>query len=512
MLSACGGGGGSDPNPPVQVTPPITTATLPVTLSAAAADVTIAEGESSDFGFTATYSGTSTQPIVADVTVGSDRYQLVGTPTASGSSFNVALRTAALAPGGKNSTSVTFRLCTSANCTTVYPGSTQTFTVNLDVQMKDWSTLQRDAGHTGYVAVNYNSSKFAEAWNVPTALSVKGVAARRGGIFYNTSLPNGRLVTRAINPATGAQLWETDLGAGSYFSPPSTANGRVISMGMDISSGAVPMSILRASDGGVQGALSYASQFSNGGSPTPFGDDLYFQAGYYGNEVYGANAAAGTQSWRTDATQAVRGYVQEGQSVAVDNSSVYFFGGGDLTILSRATGAITRRIPNPHFTMFGLSYFGVYYGGPLLDGNGRIVTFTDNKGPEQPLPLAAFQSTGTAPLWRSSASYVGDPALRDGKLYAARAGTAIVDILDMATGAVTGSINLGADKGGLSSNIVLTGSHMFVATDTATYAVDLKATTPAVVWTAPRGGRLAITPDNLLVVTTNNGLFAYRLA
>ena len=512
LLGACGGGDSGGSAPPIQV-PPVTSlpVTLPVTLSATSADIDVAEGQTADFGFTATYTGTSTQPVVADVAVGADRYQLVGTPTASGSSFTVALRTAALAPGGETTSTVTFRLCTSTSCSTVYPGSTQSFTVNLDVQLKDWSTFQRDAAHTGYVAVNYDTARFADAWSVTTPLRAKGVAARRGSVFYNTVLPTGRLVTRSINAASGQQQWETDLGTGNYFSAPAYANGRVVSMAMDLSSGAIPMPILAASDGKVMGSLSYDSQFSNGGTPTPFGDDLYYQSGYYGNVVFGANAATFSRTWRTDATQSSRGFVHEGQSVAVDGSSVYFFGGGDLTILNRASGAVTRRVANPYFTKFGLSYFGVYHGAPILDGAGRIVTFTDNRSPTTALPLVAFGPTGTDPLWRSSGSYVGHPALRAGRPYAIRAGTAIVDMIDMENGSVVGSINLGDDKGQLTSNIVLTGSHLFVASDTATYAVDLRATTPAVVWSRPRGGSLAITPDNLLVVTNATGVSAYRL-
>ena len=495
--------------PPVQVQP---VTTLPVTLSSASADLVVAEGQVADFGFTASYSGTSAQPIVADVAVGSDRYQLVGTPTSSGTSFAVALRTAALAAGGKTSSTVTFRLCTSTSCSTVYPGSTQSFTVNLDVQLKEWSTLQRDAAHTGYVAVNYSTAKFAEAWSVATSLPPKGIAARSGSIFYNVLLPNRRIVTRAVNAATGQQQWETDLGAGYNFSAPAIANGRVFSMAMDSSSDRVPMPILSAADGRVSGSVSYDSQFSNGGVPTPVGDDLYFQSGYYGNVAFGANAATGLRSWRTDLYASGRGVVQEGQSVAADSSSVYVFTGGELSILNRLSGAVTRRLENPHFTKFGLSYYGYYEGGPLLDGAGRIVTFTDNRGTATPLPLVAFDVARNDPLWRSAASYVGHPALRDGRLYAIRADTAVVDILDMASGRVTSSIDLGADKGKLGGNIVLTGSHMFVASDSATYAVDLRAANPGVVWSAPRGGSLAITPDNLLVITSSSGLFAYRLA
>ncbi len=201
--------------------------------------------------------------------IGSRRYALNGTPTANGNSFDVSLKTVPLPPGGATTTTVTFRLCTTASCSTVYPGSTQTFTVNLDVRLKDWATFQRDAAHTGYVAVNYNTADFTNAWSLASTSPPTEIAARRGSIFVNVRQPDGNLFTRALDPANGNILWTYDLGAINYFSGPSYANGRVASMAMNISSGSIPMQIISADDGSALGVISYASQFSNGGVPTP---------------------------------------------------------------------------------------------------------------------------------------------------------------------------------------------------------------------------------------------------
>ena len=127
------------------------------------------------------------------------------------------------------------------------------------------------------------------------------------------------------------------------------------------------------------------------------------------------------------------------------------------------------------------------------------------------MPLMAFSLSSTTPLWRTSAAYTGHPALRDGKLYAIRGGTAIIDAIDVTNGTVLGSTDLGADKGQLGGNIVITGSHLFVSNGTATYALDLQQTGFPIVWTAPQGGALAITPDNQLIVSASGGLFAYKL-
>ena len=415
-LAGCGSGGGTSA-PPVSAPTP----TLAVTLAAASADVNVDEGQTNTFNIVANYTGTSTLPIVADVAVADKRYAVEGTPSVSGSSVTTSLRTIPFAPGGKSTSTVTVRLCTSAACTTVYPGSTATFTVNLDVRLKDWATFQRDPAHTGYVAVAYKTADFTSAWNTPGGLSpaYRQVAARRGNIFLNLRNASGRLVTRGLNAATGATVWEYDLGQKNYFSGPSYANGRVISAAMDLSSGNIPMDIIDADKGTYLRSLFYASQFATAGTPTPIGDDLFHAAGYFGDEVFGYNAAAGTRSWVQQSlgfTSQI-GVVQEGESVAADANFVYYFSAGRLFTLSRTSGAVVNSIANPFFSSAGLSYFGTYYGGPILAGSGRVITFSDNRQSSQPLPLVAFSTITNAVLWRTNASYVGDPALRDGKLY-----------------------------------------------------------------------------------------------
>jgi hypothetical protein len=510
-LAGCGDGGSTDSTVPPAIP------TLSVTLSAPSRDVTVDEGQTATFGFTANYTGTSKQPVVADVKVGGTRYVLDGTPTSSGTGFAVSLKTLPLLADGKDTSTVTFRLCTAADCATVYPGSTATFTVNLDARLKDWSTIQRDAAHTGYVAVKYNTADFADAWNMAGAPlnygTLRGVAARRGNVFVNVQKTQGsssELVTRALNASNGATVWEYHLGQDSYFSAPSYANGRVITAAMNLSSGTIPMDVIDADKGTYLRSLSYASQFSNVGTPTPLDDNLYLTAGYFGNEVFGYNAAAGTRQWDGSASGA--GVVQEGESPAADAQLVYYFSGGALFGMSRTTGAVVHKISNPFFSSAGLSYFGFYYGAPILDGAGHVFTFSDNRSLNQPLPLVAFSTDKDSVLWRTSGSYVGDPALHDGKLYAIRTNSSIIDIINTTDGSVTGSIDLGSGKGPLTGNVVLTASHLFVASSTATYAIDLQQPNFPTVWSAPHGGPLAITPDNMLVVSaTTGGLYAYRL-
>ncbi|PTS87323.1 hypothetical protein DBR17_06215 [Sphingomonas sp. HMWF008] len=268
------------------------------------------------------------------------------------------------------------------------------------------------------------------------------------------------------------------------------------------------MSVLDATDGRPLRVLSYASQWATAGAPVPFGDNLYHAAGYYGNGVYAFDAAAGTQVWtRTTGS----GIVQEGESLGVDQRYVYFYSAGSMNVLNRADGTVFKTITDPFFSRAGLSYYGSYFGAPILDGKDNIFTFSDNRGQNESNAIIAFALGQTNFVWKTSAKYIGQPALRGGKLYAPRANSTFVDVIDTATGAVTASISIGTGKPNLTSNVVVTESHIFVGSETETYAIDLLATGNPVVWTAATGGALALSPDNLLVVSGNSGVSAYKL-
>jgi outer membrane protein assembly factor BamB len=490
---------------------------LPVTLSAENVQVNVSEGETESFSVTASYTGTSNRPVVADVSVNDKRFALESAPVLSESRVTMDFKTKPFAPGGKTTSTVTFRLCTSVDCTSVYPGSQKSLTVDLDVRLHDWSTFQRNAAHTGYVAVNYNANDFVPAWVVDGTLpqfSVElfQIAARRGAIFVNIapfSNPTGNLLTRALSASTGAMLWEYDLGRKQYFGPPSYSNGRVVSAAMALSSRALPIEIIDADNGRNLRTLFYSSQFALPGALTPFNDNLYLASGFFGNEVFSYDAVTGTTLWIAGAG---RGNVSEGLSVAVDEQLVYMFTAGRLTTFSRTSGAVTHMIDNPFFSSEGVSYLGQYFGAPILDGTGRVFTFLDNKSRFGSVPLMAFSINTNALLWRTSRAYAGDPAYKDGNLYAIRANSAIIDIIDVTNGSVSRSINLGADKKNLTSNIVLTNNHLFVASNEETYAVDLQSDNAPVAWSTTTGGVLAITPDNLLVISAANGGYrAFRL-
>ncbi|QXT37903.1 PQQ-binding-like beta-propeller repeat protein [Sphingomonas sanguinis] len=314
--------------------------------------------------------------------------------------------------------------------------------------------------------------------------------------------------------SNAALLWGFDLGGENVYPNtipygPAYANGRVASAPPNGTSSAAPLQVINATNGAYLSTAKYDAQFSSGSVPTMVDDEIYFASGYYGNVVFGANAASGNRMWRTEDRTQYGGYVMDGQSVAVDQRYVYFYRVGTLSVLDRS-GTPLKSIQNPFFTKSFLSYSGSYVGGPMLDGMGRIFVFTDNYDPSKSLPIAAFGLNEDKPLWRSSYSYTGQPALRGGIIYAARSASTIIDMIDTATGAVSKSIDVGGSDN-LTSNVVVSDSHLFVASANTTFAIDLGNSNFPVVWKTSYGGNLALTPDGYIIISTKTGLHAAKL-
>lgn len=508
-LGACGGGGSAPPPPPSPPPPP----TLSVTLSSASTDVVIAEGESASFGFVASYTGTSNSAIVADVDIGGRRYVLDGTPTASGNGFEVRLKTVPFPAGGETSTIVRFRLCTSANCSTVYPGSIQNFRVNLDVDLADWATFQRDKNHTAYVPVRYEPADFAKAWEFtdafpdgrirPTAAgegTVYAMIARDGGIAYN-----GTARLFAFDSRNGAVKWSYDMGDQFDVGGPSLSSDSVHVSTLGYTSNGSQW-VLRRDNGGFRHQMAFDAQFTDFNPPAVDESLVFVSAGYTGGKVYAYNAVSGATLWT--ATSNNFG-VWGGQALTFDEDFIYNYRGSVLEILDRDSGGFVREIEDPAYERSGLDY----EAGPVLDGNGHVFLYSGDKDFEGRNTIIAMSLATNSILWRTSAEYTTAFALKDGIIYAARQDARVVSAIDGQTGTVLWSTPMpGSDP--LLGNVVVTQNLVFVSSGRQTWAIDLEQSDHPVVWEAPTGGRLAITPDNYLLTTGTRGaskLTAYRL-
>ena len=502
LTTSCGGGGGNGPSTGGSAPTP----TLAVTLSKSSADVTVAEGETANFGFTASYTGSSSQPVIADISIDGKRYALDSTPSVSGSNFTIKLKTMKFAPGGQTTSKVTFRLCTSGACSTIYPGSTQTFTVNLDVQLKDWATFQRDPAHTGYVAAAYDAADFKKVWEwAPQAGHQVNAAATGAGAVYLTetrTVASGSENTVAINTADGSLRWRKSV-LGDVASDPAFANGFVyITPASSYPYGPEAVLKLDATTGTVNPVGNYQSYNTRLNQPVLFSNSLYLVAGYTGQSTIAVDLNNKQIDWQ----QFISGtFSSDNEALAVDDSYVYSFIGPQLAVLDRATGGIALTIANPDFQ--GDS---IWDSGPILDGKGNVFAFSRARSFTTATPLAGYSVASASQIWLTSEFYATAPVYDGAYLYAANPAKHRVDAIDPANGSVVYSIDV-PGTGAFISNIVATASHLFISTASNVYAFDLKENDHPLAWQSDAGGRLAITADNFLIISSANKVTAVKL-
>lgn len=503
LVSGCGGGGTPTPAP----TP--TTAPLTVTLSANSATVAVREGGSAQFGFDVAIGGLAGRQAFGDVSVTDRRIVVEQISGHHSPNMQVRLATRAFPAGGQQQSSATFRLCEDAACNTVYPGTTRTFTVDLSVTLDDWAMFQRNAAHTAYLAVDYDPARFAKAWEwTPLdGSSPRPVSAEAGTVFIsegedlNPGLdPNDRLT--ALNAATGAVRWQRDLGNNFDVSGPTLGNGKLY-LTLVANDNTRSLVLVDKQNGALVASSSFASQLVQYPQPTLQGDQVFVAAGFYGGEVTAYNATTGAKQWENFGSTGSTG----GQALAVDGSNIYFFGGNGISVMSRANGAVVRTISNPFHVASGAYR---YDGALMLDGQGGAYAFRALRTwPYTPLPLVRLDVTGgSGAQWQTGIQHVGHPALAGDRLFALYDGQRAIHALDTATGEIRDAIIVPGTSP-LRYNIIATPYLLFVSTQTDVYA--FSRGTRAMVWTAPTGGMLAITPDNLLVVSGEKIVTAYRL-
>lgn len=505
LAGGCGGSGGSTPTPtPTSTTPPLT-----VTLSATGATVAVREAGAAQFGFDVTIGGLAGRQVFGDVSVGDRRILVEQVSGHNSPNMTVRLATKAFPAGGKEQSKVTFRLCEDAACNTVYPGTTRTFTVDLAVTLDDWAMFQRNAAHTAYVAVDYDPARFAQAWQwAPLdGSSPRPVSAEAGTVFVsegedlNPGLdPNDRLT--ALNSATGAVRWQRDLGNNYDVSGPTLGNGKLY-LTLVANDNTRSLVLVDKQDGALVASSSFNSQLGQYPQPTLQGDQVFVAAGFYGSEVSAYNATTGAKQWEGFGTTGS----YAGQALAVDASNIYYFGGNGIAVMSRANGALVRTISNPFHVASGAYR---YDGALVLDGQGGAYGFRALRTwPYTPLPLVRLDVTGgSGPQWQTGIQYVGHPALAGDRLFALYDGQRAIHAIDTATGEIRDGIDVPGTSP-LRYNLIATPYLLFVSTQTHVYA--FSRGTRAMVWSAPTGGMLAITPDNLLLVSGETSVTAYRL-
>ncbi|MEN3748952.1 hypothetical protein TPR58_17385 [Sphingomonas sp. HF-S3] len=513
VLAACDGGGSGGGVQPAPTPTPTPITTLNVTLSKSSGETSFADDEKvPPFEFDAAVVGATADPVIADLQYDRTRFTL-DSDLARGADgkYRVRLIPIATLASGAYAGTVTFRLCRDAACSIVYPGSTQSFSYRFTARLADWTTFQRNAAHNGYVRSTFDPAVFRKAWDYKPAnvTYMSTVSSANGLIYVGTGNADGTSSVRALAAANADERWAYNMGVKYSWSGPAIGKGKVLLTSMVSSSDSNQIVSVDAVTGQYSGPnMRFASQWSNFLPPTPYGDELYMSAGYYGNVLYGFSLLG--ESWWS--SMAGGGQIWDGQTPAVDADNVYYYSGPGVDVYDRITHRLQRRLVNPFFDTIGYSY----YGSPILGMNRNVLVYSGHRRSETPSILVNWLIDTRTHTWRSVDAYSTTPGVGGGSVYLARNAPSRLDALDEVTGAVRWSWTPPASERFV-GNTIVTATLVFVSTDKAIYAIPLQGTSHAPAWSAPSSGEMALTADGLLVVTHQEGgytprsLVAYRL-
>lgn len=523
LLTGCGGGSGSGgssaPPPPLALT---------VALSANSQSDAVTEGSTAKtITYTATYSANETfsTPVVGNVSFDKSIFSSVTVATGTAAnSFTVTATTQPNLAGGTIASPITFQLCQDAACATPYSGASSTFTENLTVNLQEWAQFQRNASHNGFVHVTLDPTKFAAAWTwtIPvngSQYNAINPVTTGGGLVYavRDGYAFGTGSTYALNEKDGSVAWKSDLANLNSAGSASYDNGTVYvpTQNSNESSNIVAYN---AKTGAFINQMPFGTQWATFISPTVYGGNVYF-----GGEstLYGFNPGTAATLWQSSIPSELFGR----ETPAADQNYVYYSTGVSygshpkMEILNRADGSLYAEISDPLGSWAGYEYFG----SPMLGAANSLIAYSGEAGSglalssseaTTPRNLARFDVAAKTILWHTNSAYITTPAYANGVIYAAQNSPTQLDAISEADGSVLWSWTPPAGDSGFHNNIIVTDNLAFVSTDQNVYAIDL--TTHKSVWSYKAAGKLSLSPNYILYISTgighsDGGLVAIKL-
>lgn len=229
-----------------------------------------------------------------------------------------------------------------------------------------------------------------------------------------------------------------------------------------------------------------AAQWETYYAPTPFGESLYMNGGYYGG-AYSFDSRGGQQKWFVNQPQ------YDHWTPAVDSQYVYAYT-TELQLLNRKTGALAAVIPDPNFDWWGYSV-----GCAPVLGSQRNVLVT------QAHRMVSFDLDKRAVAWEVPVTggyyEMNQLSLADGTIYYGQGDK--VEIRGENDGQLLSTWAV-PNGGSVESTIVLTKNLFIVSTSSGTYAVSRKSPT-GFRWHIKAHGQLSLSREGMLVIVASDG-------
>jgi outer membrane protein assembly factor BamB len=409
---------------------------------------------------------------------------------------------------GTHTGNLELRVCTDLPCTQQVAGSpvlvpysvalkasTNLTPLSRAAGVGEWAQHQANAAHAGHVPVTLDPSKFNRRWrwDVPGGLQVQPVVTSAGAVYAVASGYFQPATIYALSEHDKSPRWTRDFGSIFAANPPSTHAGALYLATSGHSD--TYMWGFDAATGVLNFRTAFSSQWEHYLAPAIANGAVYTNGGSYGG-LLSFDAASGTQNWFATLSQ----YDQ--WTPAVDSSHAYAFMPTGLEVINAVTGASAFTITDPNNTVQAYSVFGA----PMIIGTNSVVVINGQGNFGSVNRLLNFDIAARGIKWSIPGSFRHAPAFANGVIYTVNGAQ-----LEARSG-VDGSRlwswfpneasvdPFGVNYGASGRNLIATDNLVFLSTNSRTYALSLA--THEAVWTFPVPGRLALSPNNVLYITT----------
>ena len=418
---------------------------------------------------------------------------------------------------GNYSGNVRLRLCMDLPCTSEYPNSPALLPYAITVMPAvnltpltplaggtDWSTFQGNPGHTGFVPVTLDPSRFNRRWK----WTVPSSEPAAGGSITPAVTANDRLyfvisgyfrpsATYALNEVDRSIAWKYDFGSIFAANAPAVSGNKVFLATSGHSD--TFMWSFDAINGNSLSKVAFSSQWEHYYAPTIIDGSVYTNGGTYGG-LLSFRVSDGEQNWFNNTLPQFDMWTP-----AVNATHAFTQIDGRLFAVDRATGATSYSISDPAWN------FGSYShnGAPML-GSANTVIGINTRTIQPTNRLINFDTANRVIRWSIPGRFLSEPAIANGTVYVVN-GTQL-EARRESDGALQWSWTPAEtsqapfEMGYPASNIVVTNNLVFVSTQSSVYAIDIATRTK--VWSHSHGGRIAISRNGVLYITPLTGAAA----
>lgn len=348
-------------------------------------------------------------------------------------------------------------------------------------RISDWVMRNGNAQRNGYTPQLLSDAKFSERWSRNQSTYWVAPVTAAGQVILTSESLN-RIA--AWDSGTGADIWSaTAIDANTYPYASIDAGKVVQAYG---GSGGQNLVVRDASTGARLLTKLNGSSYNNYSAGPLVGNGRFYDVDYYSRQVKAYSLTDGNLLWSSALGDQYYGYgylplLGNDQLVVPDRN---------VQVFSASTGALLKTIDAT----------GLHTNQAVLGMNNNLVLTVSADGSLTSLDLATGNRS-----WTSNDCKHAQVAAGNGKVYALTASGKLCAI-DEKTGALAWSAQLtGASS--YSSNLVVTASHLFYATSSTTYAVDLAV--KKVSWHLNKGAfGLALAADGTLYLVGDSHVTA----